>query len=212
MRTKLISIIAFSFIGIISTAQAAVVIDAAETGGNVVLTGSGSANLTAWTFSSVINDFSRIEPSNDATAVVGPTPAVPSDRYGNPQNFAGPSGFGPGGVTNASSGTGDIFGILGRFNFNLPPGYVSGSPLSGSATYNSATFASLGMTPGSYTWTWGSGEDADSLTLNVGPDPGDITPTDSIPVPTMSIYGLILIMLGLLFVAYRHLRASAKRR
>jgi hypothetical protein len=51
----------------------------------------------------------------------------------------------------------------------LPQGYVSGDPLSDSATYTGATFASLGVTPGTYVWTWGSGADADNFTLQIGP-------------------------------------------
>jgi hypothetical protein len=31
------------------------------------------------------------------------------------------------------------------------------------------TFASIGLTPGTYTWTWGSGSNADSLTVQIGP-------------------------------------------
>jgi hypothetical protein len=50
----------------------------------------------------------------------------------------------------------------------VPFDYVSGDPLSASSTYVGATIASLGMTPGEYVWTWGSGDTADSFTLNVG--------------------------------------------
>jgi len=48
-------------------------------------------------------------------------------------------------------------------------GYVSGNPLSDTSTYNNATFASLGVTPGTYVWTWGTGTHADSFTLQIGP-------------------------------------------
>lgn len=57
----------------------------------------------------------------------------------------------------------------------MPQGYVSGSALSGSATFDSTTLASLGVTSGTYTWTWDSG--ANSFVLNieqftVTPEPG----------------------------------------
>jgi FG-GAP-like repeat len=37
------------------------------------------------------------------------------------------------------------------------PGYVSGTALSGSLTYGGASLATLGVTPGTYVWTWGTG-------------------------------------------------------
>jgi hypothetical protein len=39
----------------------------------------------------------------------------------------------------------------------VPFGYVSDSSLSDAATYDNETFASLGVTPGTYIWTWGRG-------------------------------------------------------
>ena len=59
------------------------------------------------------------------------------------------------------------FPILG-----VPVGYVSGSSLRTSTdTWDDATFASLGVTPGLYTWTWGSRKDADSFRLIVAGGP-----------------------------------------
>jgi len=75
------------------------------------------------------------------------------------------------GTLNANTGNGDfvaIQGFLGGFLL-LPQGYVSGAALSDSMTFNSATFASLGVTPGTYEWTWGTGMNADSFTLQIGP-------------------------------------------
>ena len=59
----------------------------------------------------------------------------------------------------------------------MPDGYVSGAPLGTSTdTWDGATFASLGVTPGTYTWTWGSGASADSFTLAAVavPEPGSL--------------------------------------
>ncbi|MBV9008434.1 MAG: hypothetical protein JO354_04600, partial [Verrucomicrobia bacterium] len=75
----------------------------------------------------------------------------------------GPTNFGSGGVTFASSGSGDWVGVAGTAIGNFPDGiavlhgYVSGSRLLDSAIYDNATFASLGVTPGTYEWTWGTG-------------------------------------------------------
>jgi hypothetical protein len=58
----------------------------------------------------------------------------------------------------------------------VPPSYMSGSLLSDTSTYDNQTFVSLGVTPGTYEWTWGSGADADSFTLDVPavPEPASI--------------------------------------
>jgi hypothetical protein len=176
MQVRLAALIAFMFAGFATSAQAAVIVNAVEVGGNVVISGSGTLNLGAWTGPNDSGDFSRIDPSS-LSIVLGPTPFVAGDRHIDPQNFAGPSGYGAGGGTNATSGTGDLFGFAGSFNMNVPDGYESGDPLSGSATYAGTDFATLGMDLGTYTWTWGSGGTADSFTLNVVPEPSTATLT-----------------------------------
>ena len=42
-----------------------------------------------------------------------------------------------------------------------------GSALSGYSVYDGKTLASLGLTSGTYSWTWGSGVNDDSLTVNI---------------------------------------------
>jgi len=50
----------------------------------------------------------------------------------------------------------------------VPTGYDSGDALSDSLTFNNATFASLGVTPGTYVWTWGTGLPNQNFTLVIG--------------------------------------------
>lgn len=83
----------------------------------------------------------------------------------------------------ATSSTGDIFGLSTTANtgVGVPVGYVSGSALSGSATY-AGSFTSLGMTPGTYTWTWGSGANADSAVLTIGSAPSPAAAPGPLPL------------------------------
>jgi len=74
----------------------------------------------------------------------------------------------------------------------VPQGYVSDTPLSSGATWNNATFASLGVTPGTYVWTWGTGLPNQNFTLIIGgagvPDGGS----------TLSLLGFALFGLAAL--------------
>lgn len=77
-------------------------------------------------------------------------------------------GFGPGGNSDATSGSGDAVGLFmltndqGQFTdpliglLTVPAHYVSGSALSDSATWDDSTFASLGLTPGTHRLWWGN--------------------------------------------------------
>jgi hypothetical protein len=101
--------------------------------------------------------------------------------------------LGPGAMTLASSGSGDFFGVLTEPNLIrytsliVPLMYVSGTPLSGSSTYDNATITSLGLLPGTYTYTWGAGVDADFLTINIG----------SVPEPSTLLLTSIAAVVGL---------------
>ena len=59
--------------------------------------------------------------------------------------------------------------VFGSRVLFVPSGYLSGNPLSGTSTYNNATFASLGVTPGTYVWSWGTGLPNQNFTLQIGP-------------------------------------------
>ena len=116
----------------------------------------------------------EVEPT-DAVIFTGPPDFFKSvDYYG--AVFNGPTNFGSGSPTAATSGSGDLVGLFfgGPYLF-VPQGYISGTALSDTATYDNATFSSLGVTPGTYEWTWGAGANQ-NFTLKIGattvPDAG----------------------------------------
>ena len=169
-----------------------------QQGSNVVATGSGTIDLAGLSFLGGAATTTETNPKF-AEIFTGPAGGHPVDDY---TGFTGPASFGSGGLTFASSGSGDIVGIAGVDNdLVVPQGYVSGSALSDSSTYDNKTFSSLGVTPGSYVWTWGSGATADSFTLTIG--------AVAVPAPVIG-QGLpvVLAVGGVLFGA----KFSRKRR
>jgi PEP-CTERM motif len=172
--------------GLALPAQAAFIVTLQQVGANVVATGSGTIDLTGLTPDSTAPFSSGIIPNIGAIAIG--MPIFESDNFY--LGFSGPSSFGSGvGTFPSSSGSGDKVVIDGDL-LAVPAGYVSGDPLADMSTYNNATFASLGVTPGTYEWTWGSGPDADSFTLEIGavPEPG------SLPLLAMGLAGLGLVV------------------
>jgi hypothetical protein len=141
-----------------------------EVGGNVVFSGTGTVNTAGLGASVLYNSGDDIN-SDLATIIV--------TAGNNGLNFAGISGpvtMGVAGTSPApSSSSGDLVGVNG-FNLRLylPTGYVSGTQLDSTATYNGTTLAGIGFTLGTYTYTWGAGGNADSLTVQIGPA---VTPT-----------------------------------
>lgn len=133
--------------------QGALVITAQETGGNVVFTWSGSLNLSGVTYA--VQDINSV--------AGGINPSVGNFLgYNNPNSLIDLSNpvltpasvpFGTSGVTAASSFSGSAFGLDGAGRIGIPFNYVSGNALSGSVTYNGATFSSLGLIEGTYNWT-----------------------------------------------------------
>jgi hypothetical protein len=150
------------------SAQAGYIVTLEQVGSNVVAIGSGTIDLAGLNF--------LVAPPADAATIAlwpsfpylatGPTSSQPIDVY---SGFTGPASFGGGGFTFADSGTGDTVGIQGAQGNYLfvPRGYVSEMPLSDTSTYLNQSFASLGVTPGTYEWTWGSGPTADTFTIDV---------------------------------------------
>lgn len=177
-------------------ARAGIVVTATQVGSDVVLSGGGTANLAALILDASNETVAFVQPS-EADVAVG-TYLADTDVY---RDLNGPTSFGPGPFTFASSGTGDRVGISNGGSTQVllvPLGYISGTTLSGAATFTNKTFASLGMTPGTYIWTWGSGANADSFTFQVGPV--------AVPEPsTLAGCGLIVVAL----IGYRLRRRKA---
>jgi hypothetical protein len=155
-----------------ASVQAAINITIIEDGLDVLLSGSGTANLTALTLFTTTSYGAGMSPEFGVISI-GPTSPVDVDVY---SGISGITAFGSGseGADPASSGSGDAIGYQAFNSFlALPSGYSSGDPLNSSTTYTGASFASLGITPGTYTATWGSGGTADSITLSIVPEPSN---------------------------------------
>ena len=177
-------------------AQAGYVVTLTQQGSDVVATGSGPIDLSGLTFSSGSFTFAAMIPST-AVITTGPTLVfTATDTY---TGVSGPLNFGGGSLAEASSGGGDSVGIFGGINeLVVPLGYVSDSPLSDTATYAGQTFSSLGVTPGVYESTWGTGTNQ-NFTLDVV--------AGAVPEPsTWAMMGLGFGLLGLL--GYRKTRSD----
>ena len=131
--------------------HASFVVTVSEVGSDVVTTGGGSLDLSGLVEAGFgIGTSGRLFP-DVGLIVIGPTTSVDLLVF---EGFSGPSSFGPGDLTGADSGVGDTVGVLQVIGvIGVPTGYSSGDPLSGSSTYAGGTFASLGLTPGVYTFT-----------------------------------------------------------
>ena len=174
--------------GLAVPAQAAYIVTLQQVGANVVATGSGTLDLAALTLGD--NGFqSGIIIASQGAIAVGPNASVTTYS-----GFTGPTSFGSGGGHFPANNSGDTVGVDGNFNLVLvPEGYLSGSSLSDTSTYDGATFASLGVTPGTYEWTWGTGADADNFTLQIGPVAVVPEPA-SLPLLVMGLAGLGMVV------------------
>jgi len=94
-----------------------------------------------------------------------------------------------------NTGRGDLTGITNEAHVIwVPTGYNSNSPpLSGGFTYDNQSFSSLGITPGTYEWTWGTGTHADSFTLDIIA-PAAVPEPASFAVLAMGLAGLGMVL------------------
>ena len=163
-----------------NAAHATYILTVNQTGTALTFSGSGSINTGSFTLFSGNASTAALLDAEPDLAFVAITPAGNLDEYNMADS--GPAGFGPGGFR-----SGPTASVVGTFIFeqdspglgaiDLPAGYVSGTLLTASASWPGATYASLGITPGDYTWTWGSAGNntADSFELNIAAVPEPTT-------------------------------------
>jgi len=152
-----------------SAANAVVVINAVESGNDVVFSYSGSIDLTGLPQNSFTFSGSYVDPST------GEFFSAP----GNYVNYLGSAvslqSFGTGLYRGSSSNSGAIFSlsqdIAGKPLIGLPSGYQSNSLFSGSTTFANTTFLGLGVTRGPYTTTLSNN---DTITMNIGAVPAPL--------------------------------------
>ena len=160
------------------SASAPMVVTISESGSNVVMTSTGTINLSGLTL--VTSSFGPVGQGglgiSSATFITGPNGGYGSTYSGFtsvPSNF----GSGSGGANN--SGSGDVFGVIfdmaPPYLLVVPTGYTSGANISSTQTFTGQTLSSLGLTNGTYTYTW-SGGSIDVVVGGAAPTP---TPTPS---------------------------------
>jgi hypothetical protein len=158
-------------------------LDFEQVGANVVATGSGSINTSDLELSGL---------ENAQPQVIGPAPEFLVGNSG--AGYEQLRSFGSGYVSPvfdtssaphaASSGAGYVVG----FGFSsstveyidTSESYVSGAALSDVTTWDNQTFASLGLTPGTYTYDYGSESTPDTIVVDIGtaaatPEPPSVT-------------------------------------
>ena len=137
-----------------------------QVGSNVVANGSGAFNLSGLTGAGNIDGGLSGVRASIGFIGIHPVGGLLPSYVG----FTGPTSFGSSGhlfVADASNGNSvAISGLMGILV--VPVGYVSGNPLTNTMTFNNATLDSLGVTPGTYVWTWGTGLANQNFTLQIG--------------------------------------------
>ena len=164
-----------------------------QVGSNVVANGSGAFNLSGLTSAGNIDGGLSGVRASIGFIGIHPVGGLLPSYVG----FTGPTSFGSSGdLFSADASSGNSVAISGLMGILVVPvGYVSGHALSDTMIFNNATLDSLGVTPGTYVWTWGTGLADQNFTLQIGslgvpgvPDGGS----------TVSLLGFVLLGLAAL--------------
>jgi len=194
MRIQMLAAIA-AVVFVAAPAQAVVTFTFAQVGNDVVLTSSGSLNLIGAASGGFYGVDGFVNPTAGSLAV-GTSALVFGYRLTSPAVT-----FGTGGFVNGTPDLGSAVGLqasaLGTGFVYVPELYVSGSALIGSTTFESSTFASLGLTAGTYNFSIPN----DTIRLIV---PGAVTGA----VPESSTWAMMLLGFGGIGFAVRRNRRN----
>ena len=136
-----------------------------EVGPDVVLSGTGTANLSSLTLTGPYGGSGTFIRPSSGFFNVGPNG---SEDWYSGITLSTPTSFGSGPLTIADSSLGDIFGLSGFGDVKVPAGY-SGGLLNGTATFTGTTLSTLGVTVpgGPYLIQWGASGASETITLTV---------------------------------------------
>ncbi len=195
---------ALTLLTVLSPAYATLTFTLTQEGPDVVARVNGSVNTTAIPpVGSPANcngpaGVGGVQPSTGTLCVAG-SPAQPHP------GIVGPTSFGPGGTTVADFGAGDIAYVQGiTGTLFLPSGYVSGTGLSGISRFSGTSLALMGVSLGTFTYTFGTGPTADTVVVVIS-DSGNA-------VPTLGEYGLLALATLLVLSATIRLRKAPSGR
>lgn len=151
-----------------SVATSVFTVSVSQVGPDVVWSGSGSFNLTALSLNTSGPNQSGFS-AGPAIWVIGP--AASTQRYAGASLTGYSTTFGSNLVVPTPISSGSTFGVVSggvtSRQIAVPSGYTSNTVISGTATYPSATIAGMGLTPGTYTWAWGSGANSSSIVMTI---------------------------------------------
>lgn len=132
---------------IVAPANAAVTLTFSQAGNDVVLTSVGSLNLAGADRYAAGQQGTFIE-SRFGVVIAGQPGVANLYRLTENGGF-----FGVGGAAGGTSTVPSILGVNADQSYlSVGQGYVSGTSLSGTSTFANQTFASLGLTAGTYTY------------------------------------------------------------